>query len=108
MINDEVAGTPVVVLSREGTLSALDRDQIKSSRLIPSATAWKRNLHGRTLSFELRDARIVDRETGSQWTVLGTATAGPLAGKRLEIAPSGIHFAFAWLSFNPESSIYGR
>jgi hypothetical protein len=31
--------------------------------------------------------------------------AGPLKGKRLLPVESGVHFAFAWLAFNPESEI---
>ena len=52
--------------------------------------------------------RIVDRETGSGWDLLGRAVSGPLKGERLPPAEGGVHFAFAWLAFNPESEIYGR
>ena len=31
---------------------------------------------------------------------------GPLAGERLRALPGGVHFAFAWLAFNPDSQIY--
>lgn len=106
VINDQVAGTPVVVMSRIGTVSALDQSVIKDSRIIASATAWRRILDGRTLTFESRASGIVDRETGSRWNLLGAALDGPLAGRQLDLAPSGVHFAFAWLAFNPDSSIY--
>ena len=108
VVNESVAGVPVAVFSRQGTLSALDRSMIKESRTIPSATAWERTLDGRVLDFEARDGHIVDRETGSRWSLLGHAVSGPLAGRRLNAAPGGVHFAFAWLAFNPDSSIYGK
>ncbi|MGH8691617.1 MAG: DUF3179 domain-containing (seleno)protein [Burkholderiales bacterium] len=46
-----------------------------------------------------------DVQTGSEWNVLGEAAAGPLKGKRLPAMDSGVHFAFAWLAFNPQSEI---
>jgi len=106
VVNDTVAGTPVAVFSRGGTLSVLDRGVIADSRTVPSATAWLAHLDGRLLSFRFRDGRIEDEQTGSRWSLLGVATAGPLAGRALTPAPSGVHFAFAWLAFNPGSSIY--
>ncbi len=108
LINDTVEGIPMVVLSREGTYSALDGSSIVGSRTIPSATAFRRTLDGQVLDFELRAGTIVDGQTGSQWDILGRALSGPLQGKQLEPASSGVHFAFAWLAFKPDSSIYGR
>ncbi len=108
IVNDEVNGLPIVVLSRRGTLSVLDEATITESRTIPSATAYARRLDGRTLRFEQRGDRIVDLDTGSSWILFGTAVAGPLAGKQLDAVDSGVHFAFAWLAFNPDSRIYGQ
>ncbi len=108
VINDQVDKTPVVVFSKKGTLSVLDDTTIKNSRTIPSATAWNRALDGKVLHFERRDGKIIDLETQSQWSVLGTAVAGPLTGQQLASVPSGVHFAFAWLAFNPDSSIYSQ
>ncbi len=108
VINDEVGGVPVVVMSRRGTLSVLDDGNIRKSRTVPSATAYERRLDGRVLTFERRDGSIVDRDTGSEWDLFGNAVAGPLKGRRLTPTQSGLHFAFAWLAFNPDSEIYGR
>ena len=106
VVNDEVAGVPVVVLSRKGTLSVLDQSRIADSRTVPSATAHARHVDGRTLHFEAIDGKIMDRETGSTWNLFGAATEGPLAGSGLETIDSGVHFAFAWLAFNPDSEIW--
>ena len=108
VVNDTVGGVAVVVLSRAGTLSALDRSRIAESRTVPSATAWVRTLDGRELSFRARDGVLEDEQTGSRWSLLGQAVSGPLAGRRLAPVDSGVHFAFAWLAFNPDSEIYGR
>ncbi|MGI9302432.1 MAG: DUF3179 domain-containing protein [Gammaproteobacteria bacterium] len=106
VINDEVNDKSVVVFSKQGTLSALDKGVIAESREIPSAAAYSRELDGKTLSFEARDGAIVDKETSSQWNLFGQAVNGPLQGKQLATVKSGVHFAFAWLAFNPESEVY--
>ena len=107
VINDEVGGEPVVVMSRGGTLSALDQPRIADSRRIPSAAAYSRRLADRTLAFELRGGNIADTATGSVWNLFGEAVDGPLAGSRLEPLSRGDHFAFAWLAFHPDADVYG-
>ena len=106
VVNDEVAETPVVVFSRDGTLSVLDESRIADSRTVPSATAYARLVGGRELHFEASEGQIVDRETGSTWNLFGAATSGPLEGSRLQVIETGVHFAFAWLAFNPNSEIW--
>ena len=108
VINDQVADMPVVVFSRQGTLSALDGSVIADSRQVPSATAYDRRLDGNVLSFELRDGRIVDTQSGTHWNMFGTGIDGSLSGRQLASAPGSVHFAFAWLAFNPDSEIYGQ
>ncbi len=98
----------MVVFSRQGTLSALDDTVIANSRKVPSATAYDRRLDGKVMRFEIRGGYIVDRESGTRWNLFGTGVEGPLAGRRLEPVPGSVHFAFAWLAFNPDSTIYGQ
>lgn len=106
VINDEFVERPIAVFSKAGTLSALDADTIASSRAIPAAAAFSRDLAGKVLHFELNDGRIRDRETDSQWNIFGRAIDGPLKGRQLAPVEGGVHFAFAWLAFAPESDIY--
>lgn len=106
VINDQVGGKPVAVFSRQGTLSVLDGSVIADSREVPSATAYDRRLDGRVLTFEMRDGHIVDRQSGTRWNLFGSGVQGELAGHRLTSAGAGVHFAFAWLAFNPDSIIY--
>ena len=70
-----------------------------------AAAAFDRRLGGEVLEFAERARRIVDTRTGSEWNALGDAVSGPLKGKRLAALDSGVHFAFAWPAFNPESEI---
>lgn len=103
--NAELTGIPYVVFAKPGMASPLDSARTDEGRPIPAATAFQRTLDGRVLDFALRDGRRVDVQTGSEWNLLGEAVVGPLKGKRLPAIDSGVHFAFAWLAFNPESEI---
>jgi hypothetical protein len=106
IVNDQIGSQPIAVFTVAGMLSALDAEVIRNSRRIPAAAAYSRRAGDRILSFELRGERIFDRETGSEWDLFGRAIAGALTGKRLGTMDSGVHFAFAWLAFNPGSEIY--
>jgi len=103
--NRELSGVPYVVFTKPGMASPLDAERIDAGRPIPAATAFERRLDGRVLDFVLRGGKYVDGATGSEWNILGEAIAGPLKGKRLPGVDSGVHFAFAWLAFNPQSEI---
>ncbi|HKJ77239.1 MAG TPA: DUF3179 domain-containing protein [Gammaproteobacteria bacterium] len=108
VINDDVGDRPIVVLGRKGMLSALDAERIAESREVAAAAAYLRRHDGRVLTFERRDGKVMDRQTGSEWDLFGRAVAGPLKGTRLEAADGGVHFAFAWLAFHPETEVYGK
>jgi len=103
--NRELAGVPYVVFAKHGMASPLDQARIAEGRPIPAATAFARRLGERTLEFEFRGGKFVDTATGSEWNLLGESVAGPLKGKRLPQLESGVHFAFAWLAFNPASEV---
>ena len=106
IINDNFAGMSVVVFSKHGMLSAVDKQWIEDSRTIPAAVAYNRRYNNRLLSFTMDNGRIRDRQTNSSWNILGLATAGKLKGARLSAIDNGVHFAFAWLAFRPESEIF--
>jgi hypothetical protein len=97
---------PLVIFYERSTLSALDRSRITDSKLVHAATGFDRRLGDRIMRFERIDGDFVDRETGSRWNALGQAITGPLKGQRLRAVDSGVHFAFAWLAFRPDSDIY--
>ncbi len=108
VVNDEVAGVPVTVIVADEAFSALDRERIAGSRRVPSLNAFDRRVDDRVLNFEMREDAIFDIETGSRWTPLGRAVEGTLSGQQLRGMPGGVHFAFAWLAFRPDTSIYGQ
>lgn len=106
VLNDKINRLPVVVFSKQGMLSVLDNGQIKNSRTIPAAKAYNRQIDGQTLHFLFQDKKIIDQETRSLWNIFGKAISGPMAGKQLRSVDGGVHFAFAWLAFQPDSIIY--
>jgi hypothetical protein len=106
-INDEVGGTPLVVLHKPGTASALDTRTIAEGRDVGSAAVYDRRVDGQTLTFSANgDGAFSDAETGSTWTLMGQATDGPLAGKELTQLLAFDHFWFAWAAFHPATRVY--
>lgn len=108
IINDSVADNAIVVFSKEGMLSALDAGKIAESRAIAQAAAYERVVQGKQLDFEIKDGTIVDKQTGSVWNITGNAISGDLKGEQLVKTEGGVHFAFAWLAFRPDSEIYSN
>ncbi len=104
--NDTVGGRPIVVLHAPGVASALDRGSIPDSRDVGTAGVFERTLEGKVLTFKSSGTRFVDAQTASTWNLLGSATAGPLAGKRLTPVINGSHFWFSWAVFKPQTRIY--
>ena len=58
------------------------------------------------LTFQFEDGVVTDRETGTSWNIFGIAEQGELAGQQLQQLDHGVHFAFAWLAFDPEAEIF--
>ena len=59
------------------------------------------------MSFRRKGGQITDNETGSVWNVLGAAVDGPLKRKALAAVDHGLHFAFTWFAFRPETEVIG-
>jgi len=108
MIQDRLGSEAIIVVTTTRMRSALDRQQISASRLIPAVAAWYRRVDGRELDFELQQGQLRDRQTGSLWDALGHAISGPLRGQQLHPVPGGVFFAFALLAFRPQAEIYQR
>jgi hypothetical protein len=109
VINDEVGSTPIAVLHKRGTASALDERAIAESRDVGSSAVFDRRLGNRTLTLRATDNGVyVDEETGSTWNLFGVAIAGELAGQRLTPVVAFDHFWFAWAAFFPATTIYAE
>ncbi len=108
VFEDRIRGRRFVIFFEQGVVSVLDHERIANSRDVGAVGVFCTELEGRRLSFGRKEGRIVDRQTGSVWNILGQAIDGPLAGKRLTGVSHGVYFAFAWLVFNPRGEIYGE
>lgn len=106
VVHDRVGTQDLVVFWDGGQRSALDAATMSDGRRIGSAAVFEPVVDGRRARFLARDGRITDRGTGSTWSVLGVATAGPLAGRRLRPVAGQSGFWFAWASFEPGSGIW--
>ncbi|MBX2823971.1 MAG: DUF3179 domain-containing protein [Gammaproteobacteria bacterium] len=105
VVNTRLSDQAMVVFAPGTAVSALDKYEIAESRKIPSAAAFLASIDDQELTFEWKDGVIVDEQTGSQWNAFGHAVAGELKGQRLAQLDRGVHFAFAWLAFDPEAKI---
>ncbi|HWP61911.1 MAG TPA: DUF3179 domain-containing (seleno)protein, partial [Candidatus Binatia bacterium] len=106
---ETLADEPIVVFWVPGTASALDAATIDDGRDVGTTGVFDPVLDGRELTFERSggpEAPIVDRETGSTWSITGRATSGPLAGRTLEPVVHGDHFWFAWAAFQPATRVW--
>ena len=106
ILRDRFQNVAVVIFATETMNSALDKNNISRSRLVSSAAIYNPVVEGRDLSFKLINGHITDQQTGSRWSIFGRAIAGKLKGKHLTPLDAGVHFAFAWLAFRPDSIIY--
>jgi hypothetical protein len=97
VLEDMLGTTPVVICYEADT---------------ESATALSRQVDGKTLTFEVRrtDGKpaFYDKETGTRWSLEGKGEEGPLAGKSLPRLDSHLSEWYGWVSYFPETSIYGR
>lgn len=108
IVEDRVGDMEILVVNSGQLLSALDQREIRESKMVGQINAWQRRVKDsdQSLSFNFDSGVLKDSETNSTWNALGISTAGPLKGQRLKSLDSGVHFAFAWMAFNPQTSIY--
>ena len=90
VINDELAGVPIMVWAVGDTYQA-----------------YIRNVGDQTLTFVVEGDILMDIETGSTWdTMRGLAIDGPLKGESLQPVPSLSSYDWAWRDFYPQSGFY--
>jgi hypothetical protein len=97
----------LVVWWQPGTVSALEGRTVASGRDVGTTGVFEVSLDGQALSFEPADGGFRDRETGSTWSPLGVATAGPLIGRQLTAVTHVDTFWFAWSAFQPDTEVVG-
>ncbi len=85
----------------------MEQKRISASQQVGSAGVFSPEVDGKSLKFRHKDGKILDKDTGSTWNILGMATGGPLVGKRLKPIKHGVFYAFAWMSFMPQTDLIG-
>lgn len=107
VVNTTVGEEPIVVWWGGGTVDPLDATSVAGGRSIGTGIAWSSVVDGQPLEFEaLVGDDFTDRETGSTWSILGRATAGPLEGTQLDPVIHRNEFWFAWAAFFPTADLY--
>jgi len=101
LLNDKVGEEEVlVVLTLDGEVRAFKRRLELGPQLA-------RVLE---LEFELQGDKLVDRQTGTVWTLEGEPLRGPLASlepkPKLEELPTTSAYWFAWVLFHPETELF--
>ena len=98
--------TEVVAFFSTGTASPLDQAGIAWGRDVGATAVYFTHLDGQRLTFERTpDQQFKDTQTGSTWSLLGTAVAGPLAGSRLTPVEHLDTFWFAIAAYSPDAEL---
>lgn len=102
---------PFGMLAERGDVVAIEDDEIVGG---PAVVFWDADVRaamafrpfgpdGERLTFRVEGDFIVDVETGSQWSVTGRSSGGPLVGSVLEpVAEAYVAYWFAWPLFQPD------
>jgi hypothetical protein len=105
VIATALAGQPVVVWLKPGTVSPLDDNAVDTGTDVGASGAFQPTVEGRTLHFRAVPEGFRDEETGTLWDVQGRATSGPLAGQTLTPVSHVDTFWFAWAVFLPSTRL---
>ena len=106
LLQQQLDGKPILIISKAGIASAVDKQLIRKSKDTLTAAVYSRLVDGRELDFELSETYIIDTQTQLTWNLFGEAVAGKLKGTRLTKLDRGVYFSFVWLDFYPQSKIY--
>lgn len=96
IIEDELAGVPIVVVGSRGQ---------------NFATAFHRTFNGQLRSFTPLQGQlpsVMEDDLGNRWDVFGRAVSGPDQGSHLEYINSGIGFWFVFGGMYPGLEIHGQ
>lgn len=100
VVNHTVGGEPVAIFWQEGSASPFSGADVGQTGVFRPVVA------GQRLTFVAAGDGFRDLETGSLWTILGRAIAGPLAGEQLAPVEHTDQFWFSWARFYPQTTLY--
>ena len=91
VVNHEIAGRPIVIFSQADG---------------PTGAAYERIVDDQIVTFRWVEGAYQDNETGSTWTLTGTAVAGQLTGTQLTPLPVRSSFWFSLITSFPDLNLY--
>lgn len=106
LLQTDISNQAVLIISKSGMASAVDKKLIKNSKDVLAAAAFSRVVKGRQLDFKLVGGKIIDEQTMSAWNMFGQSVEGEFKGTKLKQVDRGVYFSFVWLEFYPESFIF--
>jgi len=104
----QVGGEDLVIFWKSGQSSALDTFSIGDGKDVGSVGVFAPVVGERRLTFSTEGPDFVDEETGTVWSIAGTAVSGPLEGSRLQRVEHLDTFWFAWATYRPETTFVER
>lgn len=106
VLDDAVAGTPVVVFYDQAVSGIGTSSDLRTAQQVGTTAVYQRTVNGRTLTFTpLDSAQFRDQQTGSVWDFTGRAIRGPLTGVQLVAVQHLDTYWFAWAAFYPGTSL---
>lgn len=93
LVNDVLGGVPVLIIAGPSPESFY-------------TGAFDRRVGDRVFEFEVRENRIVDKQTGSTWNSEGRAVEGDLKGTELQPIHSMLTRWHSWIYTHPETEVF--
>lgn len=98
LVNDVVAGREILVTFDPSITIAPEINPLQ---------VYDRNFEGQILEFEIRDGKLFDKQTNTQWDFnTGEGLSGINAGNKLERIDRESDMWFSWLSFHPDTELF--
>ncbi|MBI4010209.1 MAG: DUF3179 domain-containing protein [Candidatus Aenigmarchaeota archaeon] len=98
LVNDAVNNISILVVKDP----SIDIKQFEINPL----RMYNRELEGKILEFELREGKLFDKQTNSEWNFGGVAIDGQYKREKLFAIDSTSAMWFSWLSFNPKTELF--
>jgi hypothetical protein len=107
-VGGDARAYPVTEVGRAAIMDTINDQQIVVfvDAVGPTGAAYVPLAEGKALTFEIRNATFIDRETGSEWDLAGRAINGPLVGSQLTPLPSRTAFWFSIIAAEPMIIVY--
>jgi hypothetical protein len=101
VVNDAIGNKQIALVSLEPFMVRVFDRSIQLESSSSQATTLQ-------LDYESSSNLIVDKETGTKWNFDGKAVEGRMNGKSLTRLPLDGGFWFSWVTFHPDTQVYGK